>query len=318
MAGPSCWAKPAGGLEVQLKGSGLTPYSRMGDGRAVLRSSIREFLCSEAMHALGIPTSRALCVTGRPAPVRREEMETAAVVTRVAPSFIRFRPFRAFRTPVARWTLRTLADYVIDRYLPGLPHQGSLVATLCSPAAGRERAHRQPDGALAGRGLLPRRDEHRQHEHSGPDHRLRAVPVSGCLRPGHICNHSDTQGRYAFNRQPNVAYWNLHCLAQALLPLIGDKSWPGRPWRRTNRFFHRLHGPHARQAGPCRRACRRCRPDRRDLAAAGRKRGGLHHLLAPPVARRGGGDFERCATCLPTVRAGTSGCYHIELLALTQ
>lgn len=81
---------PAGPMELQLKGSGLTPYSRMGDGRAVLRSSIREFLCSEAMHALGIPTTRALCVIGSPLPVQRETMETAAVVTRVAPSFLRF------------------------------------------------------------------------------------------------------------------------------------------------------------------------------------------------------------------------------------
>ena len=80
----------AGGFEVQLKGAGRTPYSRGGDGRAVLRSSIREYLCSEAMHGLGIPTTRALCVTGSDATVRREEIETAAVVTRCAPSFIRF------------------------------------------------------------------------------------------------------------------------------------------------------------------------------------------------------------------------------------
>ena len=72
--------------EIQLKGAGPTPYSRMGDGRAVLRSSIREFLCSEAMHGLGIPTTRALCLTGSDQPVRREEIETAAVVTRCAPS----------------------------------------------------------------------------------------------------------------------------------------------------------------------------------------------------------------------------------------
>ena len=83
-------------MEIQLKGAGLTPYSRMGDGRAVLRSSIREFLCSEAMHGLGIPTTRALCVTGSPLPVRRETIETAAVVTRVAPSFIRFGHFEHF------------------------------------------------------------------------------------------------------------------------------------------------------------------------------------------------------------------------------
>src|SRR5690606_17127335 len=85
-----------GPMELQLKGSGRTPYSRMGDGRAVLRSSIREFLCSEAMHALGIPTTRALCVTGSPLPVQREALETAAVVTRVAPSFIRFGHFEHF------------------------------------------------------------------------------------------------------------------------------------------------------------------------------------------------------------------------------
>eukprot|EP01136_Pigoraptor_vietnamica_P016066 Opistho-1_new@4670 len=109
---------PQGPLEIQLKGAGLTPYSRMGDGRAVLRSSIREFLCSEAMHALGIPTSRALCVTGSPAPVRREEIETAAVVTRVAPSFIRFGHFEHFSHSGQHEQLRTLADFVIDHFYP--------------------------------------------------------------------------------------------------------------------------------------------------------------------------------------------------------
>jgi len=96
MAAPFCWAGQLNGLEVQLKGAGLTPFSRMGDGRAVLRSSIREFLASEAMHGLGVPTTRALCVTGSDAPVRRETIETAAVVTRLAPSFIRFGHFEHF------------------------------------------------------------------------------------------------------------------------------------------------------------------------------------------------------------------------------
>ncbi len=89
----------AAGWELQLKGAGPTPYSRGGDGRAVLRSSIREFLCSEAMHALGIPTTRALCLTASHAPVYRETAETAAVVTRAAPSFIRFGHFRALCRP---------------------------------------------------------------------------------------------------------------------------------------------------------------------------------------------------------------------------
>ena len=84
---------PPGRLELQLKGAGMTPYSRMGDGRAVLRSSIREFLCSEAMAALGVPTSRSLCVTGSDQRVMRETPETAAVATRMAPSFVRFGSF---------------------------------------------------------------------------------------------------------------------------------------------------------------------------------------------------------------------------------
>ncbi|KAE9922101.1 hypothetical protein GP689_23155, partial [Escherichia coli] len=107
-----------GPYEVQLKGAGRTPYSRMGDGRAVLRSSIREFLCSEAMAGLGIPTTRALCVTGADAPVRREEIETAAVVTRLATSFVRFGHFEHFAASEQLPQLRALADYVIDRFYP--------------------------------------------------------------------------------------------------------------------------------------------------------------------------------------------------------
>ena len=100
---------PNGPLELQLKGSGLTPYSRMGDGRAVLRSTIREFLCSEAMHGLGIPTTRALCVTGSALPVRRETVETAAVRDARGAQLHPLRPLRAFlrtttsTTRCARW-----------------------------------------------------------------------------------------------------------------------------------------------------------------------------------------------------------------------
>jgi serine/tyrosine/threonine adenylyltransferase len=105
---------PSGPMELQLKGSGLTPYSRMGDGRAVLRSSIREFLCSEAMFGLRIPTTRALCVTGSALPVRREQIETAAVVTRVATSFIRFGHFEHFSHHDQHAELLRLADFVIE------------------------------------------------------------------------------------------------------------------------------------------------------------------------------------------------------------
>src|SRR5690606_4821960 len=100
-------AGPAGNFELQLKGSGMTPYSRMGDGRAVLRSSVREYLASAAMHGLGIPTTQALCLIGADNTVRRETMETAAVVTRVAPSFVRFGSFEHWASRNEKEHLRT-------------------------------------------------------------------------------------------------------------------------------------------------------------------------------------------------------------------
>ncbi|CAB5716470.1 Uncharacterized conserved protein [Delftia tsuruhatensis] len=215
----------ASGQEIQLKGAGRTPYSRMGDGRAVLRSSIREFLCSEAMHALGIPTTRALSVTGSPAPIRREEIETAAVVARVAPSFIRFGHFEHFAARDHLEALRQLADYVIDRYysecraahaLAGNPYANFLQAV--SERTARLLAQWQAVGFCHGVMNTDNMSILGLTIDYGPFQFLDAFD------PGHICNHSDTQGRYAFNRQPQVAYWNLYCLGQALLPLIGDEE----------------------------------------------------------------------------------------------
>ena len=215
----------AGGFEIQLKGAGRTPYSRMGDGRAVLRSSIREFLCSEAMHGLGIPTSRALCITGSPAHVRREEIETAAVVTRVAPSFVRFGHFEHFSANDQEPQLQALADYVIDRYYPECRSTslfgGNAYAALLhavSERTARLMAQWQAVGFCHGVMNTDNMSILGLTMDYGPFQFLDAYV------PGHVCNHSDTQGRYAYNRQPNVAYWNLFCLAQALLPLIGDQE----------------------------------------------------------------------------------------------
>lgn len=110
----------AGVLELQLKGCGVTPYSRGFDGRAVLRSSVREFLCSEAMHALGVPTTRALCLTASDDPVFRERRETAAVVCRVAPSFLRLGSFEVHFYEKEWPLLRALADYAIGEHFPTL------------------------------------------------------------------------------------------------------------------------------------------------------------------------------------------------------
>ena len=218
----------AGGHEIQLKGAGRTPYSRMGDGRAVLRSSIREFLCSEAMHGLGIPTSRALCITGSPGLVRREELETAAVVTRVAPSFVRFGHFEHFAANDQEEQLRTLADYVIGRYYPECrspeatsPWGGNPYAALLHSVSERTAqlmAQWQAVGFCHGVMNTDNMSILGLTLDYGPFQFLDAFV------PGHICNHSDHHGRYAYNRQPNIAYWNLFCLAQALLPLIEDQD----------------------------------------------------------------------------------------------
>ncbi len=213
------------GLEVQLKGAGLTPFSRMGDGRAVLRSSIREFLASEAMYGLGIPTSRALCVTGSDAPVRRETIETAAVVTRLAPSFIRFGHFEHFCHHGMPGELKILADFVIDQYYPdcrtdarwnGNPYV-SLLAAVTERTA-HMVARWQAVGFCHGVMNTDNMSILGLTIDYGPFQFMDAYD------PGHVCNHSDTGGRYAFYKQPNVAYWNLFCLGQAMMPLIDEQE----------------------------------------------------------------------------------------------
>jgi uncharacterized protein YdiU (UPF0061 family) len=223
--GRACLLGEANGLEVQLKGSGLTPYSRMGDGRAVLRSSIREFLCSEAMHGLGIPTTRALCVVGSDEEVARESLETAAVVTRVAPSFIRFGHFEHFAARNQLPQLKTLADYVIRRYYPDCQNPSLLnanpYANLLMQVTERTAvmvAHWQAVGFCHGVMNTDNMSILGLTIDYGPFQFLDAYD------PGHICNHTDRGGRYAFARQPDIAHWNLYALAQALMPLIEDQA----------------------------------------------------------------------------------------------
>ncbi len=209
------------GVEIQLKGSGRTPYSRMGDGRAVLRSSIREFLCSEAVHALGIPTTRALCVTGSPQPVRREEIESAAVVTRLAPSFVRFGHFEHFSHHDLHAELRTLANFVIEHHYPECRESPSPYAALLDAVTRRTAllmAQWQAVGFCHGVMNTDNMSILGLTIDYGP------FGFLDVFDPRHICNHSDHQGRYAYARQPHVAFWNLHALAQAMLPLLADQD----------------------------------------------------------------------------------------------
>ena len=207
------------GMELQLKGAGLTPYSRMGDGRAVLRSSIREFLCSEAMAALGIPTSRALCVTGSDLRIMRETPETTAVATRMAPSFLRFGSFEHWFYRDKPEQLKALADYVIDRFYPDVRDAANPYQALLTEVT-RRTAHLMAQWQAVGfmhgvmntdnMSILGLTIDY------GPFGFMEAFDAQ------HICNHSDQQGRYAYNTQPQIGHWNCYALGQALLPVIGS------------------------------------------------------------------------------------------------
>ncbi len=209
------------GWEVQLKGAGRTPYSRGGDGRAVLRSSIREFLCSEAMHALGIPTTRALAIVGSDRPVYREDEETAALVTRLAPSFVRFGSFEVFYYRNQIEPIKQLADYVIARHYPEL-------SALADPYPEflRRVAHATAELMAQWQAVGFSHGVMNTDNMSILGLTLDYGPFGflDAFDPGYVCNHSDTSGRYAFDQQPDVAAWNLTKLAQTLVPLMSVEA----------------------------------------------------------------------------------------------
>ena len=206
--------------EWQLKGAGLTPFSRMGDGRAVLRSTIREYLCSEAMHGLGIPTTRALAMTGSPDPVYREQPETAAVLTRLAASFIRFGSFEVFYHRGQHDEIRVLADFLIRHHFPEYVQQQQPYAALFADIVSRT-AHLIAQWQAVGfcHGVM------NTDNMSILGLTLDYGPFGflGGVYAAHVCNHSDHAGRYAYNQQPQVGLWNLHCLASAFLPLVSEE-----------------------------------------------------------------------------------------------
>jgi len=206
--------------ELQLKGAGPTPYSRHADGRAVLRSSIREYLCSEAMHALGIPTTRALALAGSAQPVRRETLETAAVVCRVAPSFLRFGHFEFWYYRGEAEHLKPLADHLIDRHFPefaGAPDRHARWLGEVVRRTGVLMAQWQAVGFCHGVMNTDNFSALGLTLDYGPFGFLDAFDSQ------HICNHTDQGGRYAWDRQPVIGHWNITKLLQACLPLLADE-----------------------------------------------------------------------------------------------
>ena len=202
---------------LQLKGAGQTRYSRSGDGRAVLRSSIREYLMSEAMHGLGIEGTRALALIGSEHKVFRESWETGAIVLRVSPSWVRFGTFEYFAHKKRYEELEALADYAIaesyphlvdepNKYLQFFTEVVSKTAVLMAEwqAVGFNHGVMNTDNmSIAGLTI-----------DYGPYAFLDDYDFQ------YICNHTDQGGRYSFGNQPNIGEWNLQALMHALSPMV--------------------------------------------------------------------------------------------------
>ncbi len=211
--------------ELQLKGAGPTPYSRRADGRAVLRSSVREFLCSEAMFHLGIPTTRALSLVATGDRVVRDmfydghpEYEPGAIVCRVAPSFVRFGHFEILASHEEHDLLHRLADWVMVHHYPDITSYADWFAEIC-----RRTATLMVDWMRVGfvhgvmntdnMSILGLTIDY------GPYGWLEGVDMMWTP------NTTDAQGRrYCYGRQPQIGYWNLTRLGAALAPLIDDQA----------------------------------------------------------------------------------------------
>ena len=215
--GRSCLVGEISNYEVSLKGAGTSPFSRGADGRAVLRSSIREYLCSIAMEALNIPTTKALALVASDTTVYREHLENASIVTRVAESHIRFGHFEFFAANGQNENVKKLADFVIKHHMPKVDNENYLdlfkeVVRSTALMIARWQAQGFAHGVMNtdNMSILGLTIDY------GPFSFMEAYD------PGFICNHSDTQGRYSFEKQPSVALWNLHRLADALKSLVNE------------------------------------------------------------------------------------------------
>ncbi|MDP4571410.1 YdiU family protein [Pseudomonas sp. LPH60] len=207
--------------DLHLKGAGQTPYSRMGDGRAVLRSSIREFLASEALHALGIPSSRALCVIGSDTPVWREKQERGAMVLRLAPSHVRFGHFEYFYYTKKPEQQKQLGEHVLALHFPECLEQPEPYLAMF-----REIVERNAE-------LIAKWQAYGFCHGVMNTDNMSILGITFDFGPfaflddfdAHfICNHSDDQGRYSFSNQVPVGQWNLSALAQALTPFISVEA----------------------------------------------------------------------------------------------
>ena len=204
-------------LDWHLKGAGLTPYSRMGDGRAVIRSSVREFLASEALHHLGIPTTRALTLSIGDEPVYRETTERGAMLMRISPSHLRFGHFEHFFYSQQQEKVQQLADYAVRHHWPHLEAEADRYQQWFTDIVLRTArliALWQSVGFAHGVMNTDNMSILGLTIDYGP------FGFLDDYQPHFICNHSDYQGRYSFENQPMIGLWNLNRLAHALSGLL--------------------------------------------------------------------------------------------------
>ncbi len=203
--------------DIQLKGSGRTPYSRNGDGRAALGPVLREYLIGEAMHALGIPTTRALAAVTTGEPVYRERVLPGAVLTRVAASHIRVGTFQFFAARRDQDKLRRLANYVIDRHFPELKQHANPYLGLIERASERQAAL---IASWMHAGFIHGVMNTDNMAISGETIDYGPCAFMDRYDPATVFSSIDARGRYAYGNQPGMAQWNLARFAETLLPLI--------------------------------------------------------------------------------------------------
>ena len=208
----------AGGarVDLQLKGSGRTPYSRRGDGRAALGPMLREYLMSEALHALGVPTTRSLSVVGTGESVYRDPAQPGAVLARVAASHLRVGSFEYAAARTEATQLKALVDYALWRHPPASEAANPALTLLHAVIARQAEliAHWQRVGFIHGVMNTDNMTISGETIDYGP------CAFMNRFDPATVFSSIDRQGRYAFGNQPPIAQWNLARLAEALLPLI--------------------------------------------------------------------------------------------------
>ena len=209
---------PAGDrLDIQLKGSGRTRFSRRGDGRAALGPMLREYIISEAMHALGIPTTRSLAVVATGEPVQRETMLPGAVLTRVAASHIRVGTMEWAAAHGGESATRALADYTLQRHYPELAGSPEPYIDLFNAILDRQAsliARWQLVGFIHGVMNTDNMALSGETIDYGP------CAFMDAYDPATVFSSIDAGGRYAYGNQPPIAHWNLTRLAEAMLPLF--------------------------------------------------------------------------------------------------